>query len=88
MNGDKRLVTLAHKTPLSERAYLKVCTLQAVEMSLEHVHVNDILNEEFLRLAEEKNTVYTLSEFAEKFNQELIHISSGDTYIRVIECNK
>ena len=88
MDKDKQPVTLAHKTPLSEKACLRVCTLQAVEMDLEHVHINDILNEEFLRLAEEKNTIYTLSEFAEKFNRELIHISSGDTYIRVIECNK
>ena len=67
---------------------LKVCVLQAEELNIDDKHVKDISDDVFLELAKEKEAVYTLQEFVHKFNLEQIIVSSENSYLRIIECNK
>ena len=65
---------------------LKVCVLYASELDISKISIDDVSDEEFCKMAEEKHSVYTLQDFVYKFNMDTIEISSANTYIRIIEC--
>ena len=60
----------------------RVYLLNAEEIDLEGLHINEMSNEDFKVKAEIEGEIYTLEAFAEAFNLE--EVNSATDYIRIV----
>jgi len=60
----------------------KVYVINADEINIENLHINEVSNEEFCEIAKKDGSVYSLDDFVKAFNLELI--DSSNAYIRII----
>ena len=67
---------------------LKICILQADDLHIENEYIQNVSDDVFFELAKEKNSVYAVQEFVDKFNLEEIIVSSENSYLRLVKCNK
>ena len=67
---------------------LKVCVISVGDLDIRDKDIMGKSDEEFLEMAEEIGSVYSLVGFQHKFNLDEPSISSETAYIRIIECNK
>lgn len=64
---------------------LKVCIINADEIDLDlPFHVNELSDEDFYNLAEKQHQVFFLADFIEAFNNESIHVSSTNSFLRIL----